>query len=216
MMAAFNTNCAASTGVLGWVMVDFARHRGKFSVVGACSGAIGRFRFRLRPSPSVLVLTSVLAGLVGITPAAGFVSPWIAALIGFLTSVVCALVQDVNKWLGIDEGMDVFKLHGIGGMIGSFLTGIFAQSWVSALDGSTQAPGGIDGNGIQVGKQFAEITSISAYSFIVTCILLYILKYIPYMHLRVSDEAEMVGLDIDQYVPCKTKRSGRAITNVAA
>jgi Amt family ammonium transporter len=148
------------------------------------------------PSPPLTVFS---AGLVGITPAAGFVSPWIAALIGFLTSVCCALVQDVNKWIGIDEGMDVFKLHGIGGMIGSILTGIFAQSWVSALDGATQAPGGIDGNGVQVGKQFAEITSISAYSFVVTCILLYILKYIPYMHLRVSDEAEMVGLDIDQF-----------------
>jgi Amt family ammonium transporter len=203
MMAAFNTNVAASTGVLGWVIVDFARHRGKFSVVGACSGAIGMIK--RKTSELAQVLTITIAGLVGITPAAGFVSPWIAALIGFLTSVVCALVQDVNKWIGIDEGMDVFKLHGIGGMIGSFLTGIFAQSWVSALDGSTQAPGGIDGNGIQVGKQFAEITSISAYSFIVTCILLYILKYIPYMHLRVSDEVEMVGLDIDQYVFAPTQ-----------
>jgi ammonium transporter, Amt family len=179
MMAAFNTNAAASTGVLGWTIVDFIRHKGKFSVVGACSGAI--------------------AGLVGITPAAGFVSPWIACLIGFITSIVCALVTDLNKWLRIDEGMDVFKLHGVGGMVGSILTGIFAQSWVSALDGSTQAPGGIDGNGIQIGKQFAEITAISSYSFVVTFLLLTILKYIPGMHLRVSEEAEMVGLDLDQF-----------------
>lgn len=67
------------------------------------------------------------------------------------------------------------------------------------LDGFTSAPGGIDGNGIQIGKQSAEIAAISAYSFIVSCALLYILKYIPGMHLRVSEEAEANGLDIDQF-----------------
>jgi Amt family ammonium transporter len=108
MYAAFNTNTAASTGAIGWVMVDYIRHKGRFSVVGACEGAI--------------------AGLVGITPAAGYVSVWLAAVIGFLTAVVCALMNNVNDWLHIDEGMDVFKLHGIGGMMGSFLTGLFATS----------------------------------------------------------------------------------------
>jgi Amt family ammonium transporter len=68
MIAAFNTNTAACTGVLGWVFVDYIRYKGKFSVVGACEGAI--------------------AGLVGITPAAGYVSVWLAAVIGFLTTVV--------------------------------------------------------------------------------------------------------------------------------
>ncbi|WPH04652.1 Hypothetical protein R9X50_00754500 [Acrodontium crateriforme] len=179
MYAAFNTNIAASTGVIGWVLVDYIRTKGKFSVVGACEGAI--------------------AGLVGITPAAGYVSCWPAALIGFLTAAVCALLQDLNEWLHIDEGLYVFKLHGVGGMMGSFLTGIFADQAISHLDGVTLAPGGWNGNAIQVGKQFAEITSISAYSFIVTCILLFILKYIPGMHLRVSEEAEMKGLDLDQF-----------------
>ena len=70
---------------------------------------------------------------------------------------------------------------------------------VSSLDGVTLAPGGIDGNGIQVGKQFAEITAISAYSFLVSCALLMILKYIPGLHLRVSNEAEERGLDLDQF-----------------
>ena len=180
MIAAFNTNTAASCGVLGWVLVDYIKNKRRFSVVGACEGAI--------------------AGLVGITPAAGYVSVWPAALIGFLTAVVCSLMQDINQWLRIDDGMEVFKLHAIGGMMGSFLTGIFAQSWVSALDGSSQYPGGIDGNGIQVGKQFAEITAISAYSFTVSCILLLILKYIPGMHLRVTEDAEILGLDLDQFV----------------
>ncbi len=67
------------------------------------------------------------------------------------------------------------------------------------LDGFTSAPGGLDGNGIQIGRQFAEITAISAYSFVMTCILLYILKFIPGMHLRVTEEAEMQGLDLDQF-----------------
>lgn len=67
------------------------------------------------------------------------------------------------------------------------------------LDGVTAAQGGLDGNGIQIGRQFAEITSISAYSFIVSCLLLYILKFIPGMHLRVSEESEMIGLDLDQF-----------------
>lgn len=177
--AAFNTNVAASTGAIGWVLVDFIRTKGRFSVVGACEGAI--------------------AGLVGITPAAGYVSLWLAAVIGFITAVTCALLQDLNEWLNIDEGLYVFKLHGIGGMMGSFLTGIFADEKISMLDGATSAPGGINGNGMQVGKQFAEITAISAYSFVVTCILLLALKYIPGMHLRVSEEVEMLGLDLDQF-----------------
>lgn len=129
MYAAFNTNTAACAGLLGWVAVDYyARplffslfpsfssspsrhhHRGgrRFSVVGACQGAI--------------------AGLVGITPAAGYVSLWLAAVVGFLTAVVCALTQDVNEWLGVDDGLAVFHLHGIGGMCGSFLTGLFATA----------------------------------------------------------------------------------------
>ncbi|RDW92233.1 ammonium transporter-3 [Coleophoma crateriformis] len=179
MYAAFNTNTAASTGVLGWVLVDYFKHGKKFSVVGACEGAI--------------------AGLVGITPAAGYVSVWCAAVIGFVTAVGCALLQNINEWIHIDEGLDVFKLHGIGGMIGSFLTGIFATSKISLLDGSSNYPGGIDGNGIQVGKQFAEITAISAYSFVVSCALLYLMKWIPGLHLRVSEEAEAKGLDFDQF-----------------
>lgn len=108
MYAAFNTNTAASTGAIGWVMVDYVRHKRRFSIVGACEGAI--------------------AGLVGITPAAGYVSVWLAAVIGFLTAVICALMENLNEWLHVDDGMEVFKLHGIGGMCGSFFTGLFATA----------------------------------------------------------------------------------------
>lgn len=179
MLVVFNTNAAASAGVLGWVFVDYIKHKRRFSVVGACEGAI--------------------AGLVGITPAAGYVSPWIALVIGFITGACCALMENVNEWLRIDEGMDVFKLHGIGGMIGSFLTGIFATSSISMLDGVTEVHGAIDGNGMQVAKQLADVCAVASYSFVVSCILLLIMKYIPGLHLRVSDEVEERGLDGNQF-----------------
>jgi Amt family ammonium transporter len=90
------------------VLTDYFRKGGKFSVISACEGAI--------------------AGLVGITPAAGFVPFWAAAIIGFVTACVCASLEDLTEWIQIDESLDVFKLHGIGGLVGSFLTGIFATS----------------------------------------------------------------------------------------
>jgi Amt family ammonium transporter len=178
MMAVWNTNFAASTGVAGWVMMDYIKHR-KFSVIGACEG--------------------VIAGLVGITPAAGFVSVWCAAAIGFITAIVVNLFEPVNDWLHIDDGLEVFKLHGIGGMCGAFLTGIFATASVSSLDGFTIVHGGIDGYGTQIAKQLAEIAAIAAWSFTLSVIMLLILKYIPGLHLRVKDEVEIIGLDIDQF-----------------
>ncbi|KAJ9606529.1 hypothetical protein H2200_008537 [Cladophialophora chaetospira] len=178
MMAIWNTNMAASTGVAGWVMMDYIKHR-KFSVIGACEG--------------------VIAGLVGITPAAGYVSVWCGAAIGFITAIVVNLFEPVNDWLHIDDGLEVFKLHGIGGMCGAFLTGIFASASVSSLDGFTEVHGGIDGYGKQIGKQLAEICAIAAWSFTLSVIMLMALKYIPGLHLRVADEVEMIGLDVDQF-----------------
>lgn len=152
-------------------------------MVGACEGAI--------------------AGLVGITPAAGYVSFWLAGVIGFITGAAVASLENLNVWIRIDEGLDVFKLHGIGGMIGSFLTGIFADQRVSLLDGATEAAGAINGNGIQVGYQLADICAISAYSFTVSLILVLILKYggrfVPGMDLRVSEEDEIRGIDTHEF-----------------
>ncbi|KAF8535267.1 ammonium transporter AmtB-like domain-containing protein [Trichophaea hybrida] len=179
MYAMFNTNLAASTGILGWVMIDYFRKGGKFSVVGACEGAI--------------------AGLVGITPAAGFVPFWAAAIIGFITSCVCAALEDLTEWIQIDESLDVFKLHGLGGLVGSFLTGIFATSSVSLLDGMTDAPGGIDGNGVQIAYQLAGMFSISTYSFVVSAIILFAMKYIPGLKIRVDEDAEIRGLDSHEF-----------------
>jgi ammonium transporter, Amt family len=110
IMAVFNTNIAALTGAIGWVLVDYVKHGRRFSVTGICEG--------------------IIAGLVGITPAAGYVSVWCAAAISFITAIVISLLQNINDWIGIDEGMDAFKLHGMGGVVGSFLIGIFATASV--------------------------------------------------------------------------------------
>ena len=180
MVAVWNTNLAASTAVIGWQLYHYILKGRKFSVVGACEG--------------------VIAGLVGVTPAAGYVSPWCAAAIGFITSLVCCAFENFNRWIGIDDGLEVFKLHGIGGMCGAFLTGIFATAGISSLDGiPTIASGAVDGNGIQVAKQLAEIAAIFAWSFVCSVIMLMALKYTPGMHLRVSDDIEEIGLDHDQF-----------------
>lgn len=80
-----------------------------------------------------------------------------ACSLQWVPSIVCTLLHDINDWLHIDEGMDVSKLYGIGGMVGAFLAGIFASQSVAALGGATEDTGGIDGNGIRVVKHFAEV-----------------------------------------------------------
>lgn len=180
MQAIFNTQVAASTGCIGYSLVGYFKNGRKFSVIVACEG--------------------IIAGLVGITPAAGFVTTWYAAAIGILTAFACSALDGMHEWLNIDDGLEVFKLHGIGGACGAFLTGIFATSSVSALDGiPTIASGAVDGNGVQVAKQLAEIAAIISYSFTCSVIMLMALKYTPILNLRVSDEVEELGVDLDQF-----------------
>jgi Amt family ammonium transporter len=192
MYAMFNTNSAssllryvrktklilpvaASTGMVGWVLTDYFRKGRKYSLVGSCSG--------------------VICGLVGITPCAGFVSVWYAAVIGFVTSVCCAWLDIFTDWINIDEGLDIFRLHGLGGIVGSFLTGVFADHTYSMLDGMTDASGSVNGNGIQIAYQLAGIAAISSYSFIVSAIILLAMKYIPGLSIRVDEITEIGGLD---------------------
>lgn len=165
-------------------------------MIGCCEGAIAGLVGKKYEPCSTMIWAN---DLKGITPAAGFVSIWSAGAIGLITAGTVCCFQNVNRWLHIDDGLEVFKLHGIGGMVGGFLTGIFATSKISALDGESIYSGAIDGNGIQVAKQLAEICAIAAYSFTVSLCLLMILKYIPGMHLRVADEAEIMGYDMDQF-----------------
>ncbi|KAK5945165.1 hypothetical protein PMZ80_002369 [Knufia obscura] len=172
-----NTNLAACGGGIGWTLLEYF-HTGKFSIIGFCSG--------------------IISGLVGITPAAGFVPVYVAALVGVLTSICCFYTNKYKYLLSIDEGLDIFAIHGVGGYVGDILTGFFAASWVPALDGvsgDTYAGGWWEGNYKQMGYQLAAATTCAAWAFTVSCILLFIINKIPGCHLRESEEDEVRGLD---------------------
>ncbi|KAK9464211.1 ammonium transporter AmtB-like domain-containing protein [Lipomyces oligophaga] len=174
--AVANTNLAAATGILGWCVVDYIMYKGRFSVAGCCRG--------------------VMVGLVAITPGAGFVPIYFAAVIGFTASAIVRSMDDwLNKFIGIDDGIMVFKNHAIGGIAGAVMTGLFAANWVTSLDGFSSASGWIDGNYVQLAYQIAECCAITTYSFIVSLGLLYIINLIPGLHVRSTEQEELDGLD---------------------
>ncbi|KAJ0328687.1 hypothetical protein COL5a_005005 [Colletotrichum fioriniae] len=105
VMACFNTNLAAGVGGVTWMLLDYRLEK-KWSTIAFCSGAI--------------------AGLVAITPGAGFVTPWAAVIFGIVGGIACNFGTKLKFVLGIDDGLDVFAVHGIGGICGNILTGIFA------------------------------------------------------------------------------------------
>ncbi|KAI8994472.1 ammonium transporter AmtB-like domain-containing protein [Pilobolus umbonatus] len=175
-MACLVTNLAAAVGAITWMIIDF-RYEHKFSALGFCSGAV--------------------AGLVAITPGAGFVAPGPAVAIGFIGAIFCNSAIHLKKWLKYDDVADVFAVHGVGGFVGSILTGVFAEKSIAALDGATEIAGGwMDHHWVQVGHQFADATAGAAWSFGLTYIILYIMNLIPGLSLRVDREAELQGLDV--------------------
>jgi Amt family ammonium transporter len=118
------------------MLLDWRLER-KYSAVGFCSGAI--------------------SGLVGITPASGYVGAPAAVAIGFVTAFGCNFATKLKFILNVDDTLDIFASHGIGGMIGNVMTGLFAQASVAAFDGITVIPGGwFDHNWVQVGYQFVS------------------------------------------------------------
>lgn len=180
--ACVNSNVAAASGGLTWMFVDWFRTGGKWSTVGLCTGAI--------------------AGLVGITPAAGFVPVYTSVVFGVVPAIVCNFAVDLKVILGIDDGMDVFSLHGIGGMTGSILTGLFAADYVAATDGSVAANPDVKINGgwmnhhyKQLGYQLAGTCLVGLWSFVVTGVLLLIMDRIPKLRLRLHEDEEMLGTD---------------------
>ncbi|KAK9447835.1 ammonium transporter AmtB-like domain-containing protein [Limtongia smithiae] len=174
--AIVNTNLAAATGILGWCVVEYIMYKGRFSVAGCCRG--------------------VMVGLVAITPAAGYVPVYFAAVIGFVASAIVRGCDDwVNKILHVDEGLMVFKNHAIGGIAGAVMTGLFAANWVSMLDGSTSASGWVDHNYRQLGIQIAEVCAICGYTFVVSVILLLAIDRIPGLKFRSTEQEEREGLD---------------------
>lgn len=175
--ACVNTNLAAAAGGLTWMFVDWFRTGGKWSTVGLCTGAI--------------------AGLVGITPAAGYVPVYTSLIFGIVPAILCNFAVDLKNILQIDDGMDVFALHGVGGFAGSFLTGIFAADYVAATDGATVIAGGwMNRHWVQLGYQLAGSVSIGAWSFTVTAIILLIMDRIPFLRLRLHEDEELLGVDL--------------------
>lgn len=159
------------------MFVDWFRTGGKWSTVGLCSGAI--------------------AGLVGITPAAGYVPVYTAVVFGVVPAILCNFAVDLKNILQIDDGMDVFALHGVGGFTGSFLTGIFAADYVAATDGATIIAGGwMNHHWVQLGYQLAGSVSIGAWSFTLTAIILLIMDRVPFLRLRLHEDEELLGVDL--------------------
>ncbi|KAG0236906.1 hypothetical protein BGW42_002404 [Actinomortierella wolfii] len=175
-MACVVTNLAASVGGLTWVLLDY-RHDRKLSVLGFCSGAV--------------------AGLVAITPGSGFVSPASSVAIGFLGATACNLAVRLKHALKYDDAFDVFAVHGVGGIVGNILTGVFAQASIAALDGVTVIDGGwLDRHWMQVPYQLADSAAGLGWSFAVTYLILFIMNKIPGLSIRAKAHHEHTGLDL--------------------
>lgn len=117
---------------------------------------------------------------------------------GGLTAVASFFVSRYKHYISIDEGLDIFAIHGVGGYVGDVLTGFFAASFVPALDGKSgamYAGGWWNQNYRQMGIQLAAATVCAAWSFTISCVLLFIIDRIPGCHIRASEEEELMGLD---------------------
>jgi Amt family ammonium transporter len=166
------TNTAAAMAALTWMTASWIRHK-QPSVLGAAAGAV--------------------AGLVGITPAAGFVTPMAALVIGFLAGLGCFLAVELLVRGRVDDALDVFGVHGVGGMIGALATGIFATKAVN----SAGANGLLYGNPGQLAVQALAVVVVAAYSAAVTWVLLKLIG--ATIGLRVSQDEEQRGLDTTQH-----------------
>jgi Amt family ammonium transporter len=163
------TNTAAAAGILGWVAMSWIFGK-KPSVVGAASGAV--------------------AGLVAITPAAGFVGPMPSIVIGVLAGVFCYGAILLLVKLKVDDALSVWGVHGIGGTWGALATGLFVGIGFSGLaDGVSR--------GEQILYQLIAIGATWAWSFGVTAVILVAIKFT--IGLRPSDDAEEAGLDISEH-----------------
>ena len=178
-MAINTTNLAASSAGLTWMFLDFRLER-KWSVVGFCTGAI--------------------AGLVAITPAAGFIGMPAALLVGVVSAAVSNFATVLKGPMRVDDVMDIFSVHALAGYVGTLLTGIFAQASVANNDGNTVIPGGwLDGHFIQPAYQLAYVVAVTAWCGGVTFAIMFVLDHTPFIGpFRSSEMGEVVGMDEDQ------------------
>ena len=167
--AAVATTAATGAAVLGWALVDWLRHR-RVTTLGAVSG--------------------VVAGLVAITPAAGFVSPMSAILIGLAAGVVCAYAVGLKEKLGYDDALDVVGVHGVGGIVGALMIGLVAEKAVNSAGANGLFFGG---DASLLGKQAIAVGVSIVFAFVVSWVLLKIID--KTIGLRVSPDEEVMGLD---------------------
>ena len=169
------THFSAAAGAIAWAAYEWLM-RGKPSVLGTASGAV--------------------AGLVCITPAAGFVNPMPALLMGAIAGVVCAIAcSKLKSAFGYDDSLDAFGVHGVGGTLGAILTGVFATR--ACWNINQGKPLGLLENGTVMMGQVAAVLVTWVYSIVATLILLKIVDAV--VGLRVSQEGEQIGLDLDQH-----------------
>ena len=170
-LAMLVTQTSAAAGALTWMIYEWSVLK-KPSVVGLVSGAV--------------------AGLVAVTPAAGYVSPAGAIAIGVIAGFSCCWACAWLKYsLGYDDALDVFGIHGVGGLLGAVLTGVFA------LEEIGNAPGAVDGNFWQVWIQIEGVLAVAAWSAFGTVVILYGIRL--FTSLRVTPEQEVEGLDYSQH-----------------
>jgi len=169
-VAFVTTNTAAAAAAIAWMLVSWA-HGGKPSSLGFVSGAV--------------------AGLVAITPAAGYVTPMAAIVIGAVAGVLCYSIMLWRQKKGVDESLDAWAVHGMGGLWGALATGIFAMAAVNGKSGL------IEGNMSQFVSQLVGAGAAVVYAFVITYILAVVID--KTMGLRVTEEEEYVGLDISQH-----------------
>jgi Amt family ammonium transporter len=167
---ATHTSAVAATTI--WVIIEWL-HRGKPTMFGAATGSV--------------------AGLATITPASGFVGPMSALIIGLAAGSVCYVALNMKTKFGYDDSLDAFGVHGIGGIAGTFATGLFAQTIINPSGNN----GLFFGNHQLLMSQMIAISVTAIYSFIVTAIILKVLDKIT--GLRVSAESEESGLDVSQH-----------------
>jgi Amt family ammonium transporter len=171
------THFATAAAAISWSLAEWIKN-GRPSALGAISGAV--------------------AGLVAITPAAGFVGPMSALAIGFIAGLVCYwMVTKVKSIFGYDDALDAFGVHGAGGTIGALLTGIFAQQVINPIFGAGKPVGGMDGHWGQLGNQLVGVLIAWGFALVGTIVLLKITDMIT--GVRVAETEEIEGLDITQH-----------------
>jgi Amt family ammonium transporter len=166
------THTAASLAALGWMIAEWIRN-GKPTMLGAASGAV--------------------AGLVAITPAAGFVTPLAAIVIGLAAGVICYSACLLKSKFGYDDSLDVVGVHGVGGILGAVLTGVFASKAINSAGND----GLLYGNSSLLITQLTAVGITIAFVAAGTAVILLVLKAV--MGLRVSPEEERMGLDLSQH-----------------